>query len=74
MRAVGIAVEREEVIPGECDVDVKVFAAADGVANVAIPRRVLRLQLHADTDAGDHDTHAISVRLCALSDEYRAEI
>src|ERR1700739_3292055 len=58
MRAFGIAVEREEMIPIESDVDADVLTAANGVANIAVMRGVLRLQLHADTNGavGSHRT------------------
>src|SRR5579884_507965 len=48
--AVGIAVEREEVVPVERNVDADVLTAADRIADDAVLRGVLRLQLHADAD------------------------
>ena len=48
--AVGIAVEREEVIPRESDVDADVLAAANGVSDIAVMRGLLGLQLHTDAD------------------------
>src|SRR6185437_3347189 len=50
MRAVGIAVQREEVVPVEGDVDPDVFASADGVAQMTVVGRVLGLQLDTDAD------------------------
>jgi hypothetical protein len=38
------------VIPGECDVDPDVLAAANGVADGAVVGGVLRLQLHTDSN------------------------
>jgi hypothetical protein len=38
MWSVGIAVQREEVIPVECDVDTDVLAAADRVAEMVVLR------------------------------------
>src|ERR1700739_3787199 len=60
MRAVGIAVEREEMVPVEDDVDADVLAAASGVAEFAVLRGLLRLQLHADTE-GAVRSHATTV-------------
>jgi hypothetical protein len=50
MRSVGITVKGKEVIPGECDIDTEVLAAANGVADVVVTGRVLRLQLHTDSN------------------------
>jgi hypothetical protein len=41
--AIGVAVEREEVIPVERDVDADVFAPADRVADDLVVGGVLRL-------------------------------
>ena len=56
VRTVGIAVEREEVIPVERDVDTDVLTAAHRVADMAVLRGVLRLQLHADANREAHVT------------------
>jgi hypothetical protein len=44
------------VIPVERDVDADVLTAANRVAEMAVLRTVLRLQLHADTNWEGHDT------------------
>lgn len=50
MRTVGIAVQREEVIPVEGDVDADVLGPADRVTDVAVGGGVLGLQLDGDAD------------------------
>ena len=50
MCSVRIAVEREKMVPVEGDVHTNVFAPTDGVADVAVLRGMLRLQLHTDAD------------------------
>ena len=51
VQAVGIAREREEVVPVEEDVDAEVFDAAHGVAQLRVGD-VLGLQLHAEAHGG----------------------
>ena len=57
MRSVGVAVQREEVVPVEGDVDADVLTAAHRVAEVAVLGRVLGLQLHADANGEAHGSH-----------------
>src|SRR6516225_3511421 len=70
MRAVGIAVEREEMVPIESDVDADVLTAANGVADIAVMRGQLRLELHADANGAvrSHTTTVGSARF-----EHRAQ-
>ncbi len=49
MGSIGVAEQREEVVPVEGDVDTDVFAPAHGIADIAVVRGVLWLQLNADT-------------------------
>ena len=61
VRSVGIAVQREEVVPVERDVDADVLTPADGVADVGIVGRVLGLQLHADAYRKGHGANASAI-------------
>ena len=51
--AVGLAVEREEVVPVEHDVDARVLGGGDGVADLCVVR-VLRLELQTDAEGVGH--------------------
>ena len=62
VRAVGIAVEREEVVPVEGDVDADVLAAPDGVARGCVMGGVLGLQLDADADRPVGRSHGLHRR------------
>ena len=66
VRAVGVAVQREEMVPVEDDVHTHVFAAAHSVADLPVVRGVLGLQLHPDADGkvgslGSLGSHGISL-------------
>jgi hypothetical protein len=51
--AVGLAVEREEVVPVEHDVDARVLGGGDGVTDLVVVR-VLRLELQTDAEGVGH--------------------
>ena len=51
--AVGLAVQREEVVPVEHHVDARLLGTSDGVADLAVVG-VLRLDLHADAERSGH--------------------
>ena len=54
MRAVRVAVEREEVIPVEDDVHPDVLAAAHRVPDLVVVGGMLRLKLDSDADGEGH--------------------
>ena len=72
MWTVGIAVEREKVVPVEGDIDTEVFATPHGVADISVMRGVLRLQPRFNIDAAMLDTFVDAIDdemgyLCSLS-------
>jgi hypothetical protein len=72
VRAVGVAIQREEVVPVEGHVDAHVLAASDGVADVTVARGVLRLELDTDADWEAHGGHVIHRPRCADNSTVRA--
>ena len=68
VRAVRVAVEREEVVPVEGDVDADVFTSAHGIAQVVVVAGVLRLQLDADADRPVGGSHGFYRRRGSLRD------